>query len=86
MLGWWPICHAKQDGVLQFEGDVLPENKAMLAAFARCGLPMKKTLEGGGHSPRVLLPAGAGTMMDGYGFSVLNCTAAIQHHTNGGYP
>ena len=45
MPGWWPISDAKQEGVLQFEADVLPENKAMLAVFARCGLPMEKKLK-----------------------------------------
>lgn len=38
---------AREKGVSQFEADVLPENKAMLAVFARSGLPMKKTLEEG---------------------------------------
>jgi RimJ/RimL family protein N-acetyltransferase len=38
---------AREKGVSQFEADVLPENKAMLAVFARKGLPMKKSLEEG---------------------------------------
>jgi RimJ/RimL family protein N-acetyltransferase len=36
---------AREKGVSQFEADVLPGNKAMLAVFARSGLPMKKNLE-----------------------------------------
>ncbi len=51
---------AREKGVSQFEADVLAENKAMLAVFARSGLPMKKSLEEGavhvclslsGHAP-----------------------------------
>jgi RimJ/RimL family protein N-acetyltransferase len=38
---------AREQGVSQFEADVLAENRAMLAVFARSGLPMKKSLEGG---------------------------------------
>lgn len=37
----------RNKGVSQFEADVLPQNKAMLAVFARSGLPMKKTMEEG---------------------------------------
>ena len=48
---------AREKGVLQFEAEVLPENKAMLAVFARCGLPMKKTLEGGTVHVSLSLPA-----------------------------
>jgi RimJ/RimL family protein N-acetyltransferase len=33
---------AVQKGESQFEAEVLPENKAMLAVFSRSGLPMKK--------------------------------------------
>jgi RimJ/RimL family protein N-acetyltransferase len=33
----------RQKGVGQFEAEVLPQNKAMLAVFARSGLPMKRT-------------------------------------------
>lgn len=32
---------ARERGVTQFEADVLPQNKAMLAVFSRSGLPMK---------------------------------------------
>jgi len=38
---------AQSKGVSRFEADVLPENRAMLAVFARSGLPMKKLLEVG---------------------------------------
>jgi RimJ/RimL family protein N-acetyltransferase len=38
---------ARNKGVSQFEAEVLVENRAMLAVFARSGLPMKKTLEAG---------------------------------------
>ncbi len=37
---------ARTKGVSWFEADVLPRNEAMLAVFARCGLPMEKKLEG----------------------------------------
>ncbi len=50
---------AREKGVLQFEADVLPQNKAMLAVFARCGLPMKKTLEEGTVHVSLSLPAQA---------------------------
>jgi RimJ/RimL family protein N-acetyltransferase len=38
---------AREKGVSRFEADVLAENIAMLAVFARSGLPMKKSLEDG---------------------------------------
>ena len=34
---------AREKGVSHFEADVLPRNKAMLAVFAGCGLPMHST-------------------------------------------
>jgi RimJ/RimL family protein N-acetyltransferase len=34
---------AREKGVSQFEADVLPRNKAMLAVFSRSALPMKQT-------------------------------------------
>ena len=34
---------AREKGVGQFEAEVLPQNKAMLAVFSRSGLPMKQT-------------------------------------------
>lgn len=34
---------ARQKGVVQFEAEVLPQNKAMLAVFSRSGFPMKLT-------------------------------------------
>ncbi len=34
---------AREKGVGQFEAEVLPQNKAMLAVFLRSGLPMKQT-------------------------------------------
>ncbi len=48
---------AREEGGSQFEADVLPENKAMLAVFARCGLPMKKKLEDGAFHVSLSLPA-----------------------------
>jgi RimJ/RimL family protein N-acetyltransferase len=50
---------AREKGVSQFEADVLPENKAMLAVFARSGLPMKKSLEEGAVHVSLSLSAGA---------------------------
>jgi RimJ/RimL family protein N-acetyltransferase len=38
---------AREKGVSRFEAEVLAENRAMLAVFARSGLPMKKSLEEG---------------------------------------
>lgn len=38
---------AREKGVSQFKAEVLPENRAMLAVFARSGLPMKKSSEEG---------------------------------------
>jgi RimJ/RimL family protein N-acetyltransferase len=38
---------AQKKGVSQFEAEVLSENRAMLAVFARSGLPMKQSLEKG---------------------------------------
>ncbi|MFO7620468.1 MAG: GNAT family N-acetyltransferase [Bacteroidales bacterium] len=37
----------REKGVNQFEAEVLPENKAMLAVFSRSGFPMKKIHEEG---------------------------------------
>lgn len=38
---------ARDRGIVELEADVLGGNKAMLAVFARCGLPMQKRYEGG---------------------------------------
>ena len=38
---------ARRRGIVAFEADVLAGNKAMLAVFARSGLPMKKRRDGG---------------------------------------
>jgi len=38
---------AKDKGVVQFQAEVLPVNKGMLAVFNRSGLPMKKESAGG---------------------------------------
>jgi RimJ/RimL family protein N-acetyltransferase len=38
---------AGEKGIAAFEADVLAENKAMLAVFARSGLPMQKRRDGG---------------------------------------
>jgi RimJ/RimL family protein N-acetyltransferase len=37
---------AREKGVSQFEAEVLPENKAMIAVFERSGLPVSKKFEG----------------------------------------
>ncbi len=37
---------AREKGIAEFEADVLAENKAMLAVFARSGLPMEKRRDG----------------------------------------
>ena len=42
------LVHIAQiKGVSQFEAEVLPKNRAMLAVFARSGLPMKESQEEG---------------------------------------
>jgi RimJ/RimL family protein N-acetyltransferase len=38
---------ARRNGVSQFEAEVLPQNKAMIAVFERSGLPVSKKFEGG---------------------------------------
>ena len=38
---------ARDKGVSQFEAEVLPQNKAMLAVFSRSGLPMKQNFADG---------------------------------------
>lgn len=38
---------AREKGVSQFEAEVLPENRPMLAVFARSGLPMRKSFGDG---------------------------------------
>jgi RimJ/RimL family protein N-acetyltransferase len=38
---------AREKGVSQFEAEVLPENKSMIAVFERSGLPMKREFGGG---------------------------------------
>jgi RimJ/RimL family protein N-acetyltransferase len=48
---------AQKKGVAQFEADVLAENRAMLAVFARTGLPMKKSMEEGAVHGRLSLAA-----------------------------
>jgi GNAT superfamily N-acetyltransferase len=37
---------ARSRGIAFFDAEVLPENKAMLAAFARSGLPMSQRYAG----------------------------------------
>ena len=37
----------RAQGIASFEATVLAENKAMVAVFARSGLPMRKQIEGG---------------------------------------
>ena len=47
----------REKGVLQFEAEVLRENKAMLAVLARCGLPSEQSYEDGVfHVTLVLTP------------------------------
>jgi RimJ/RimL family protein N-acetyltransferase len=41
------VTIARASGITQFEAEVLPGNRAMLALFARSGLPMKRHLEEG---------------------------------------
>ena len=41
------VAIARNKGIVEFEADVLAENKAMLAVFARSGLPMRKRRDGG---------------------------------------
>jgi RimJ/RimL family protein N-acetyltransferase len=41
------IIIAQKNGVLRFEAEVLSENRAMLAVFARSGLPLKESFEDG---------------------------------------
>jgi RimJ/RimL family protein N-acetyltransferase len=41
------IAIARQGGIARFVADVLPGNKAMLAVFARAGLPLHKRIESG---------------------------------------
>ena len=38
---------ARARGIVALEADVLAENKAMLAVFAKSGLPMSKRRDGG---------------------------------------
>src|SRR5262249_24544911 len=38
---------ARECGMLRFVADVLPQNKAMLAVFARSGLPMRQQRQSG---------------------------------------
>jgi RimJ/RimL family protein N-acetyltransferase len=47
---------AKDQGLATFEADVLAENKAMLAVFARTGWPMTKAREGGAVHVTLALP------------------------------
>ncbi len=37
---------ARERGLVQFEAEVLPENRAMLAVFSHCGLPVKEKYDG----------------------------------------
>ncbi len=37
---------ARESGLAQFEAEVLSENRAMLAVFSHCGLPVKEKYEG----------------------------------------
>jgi RimJ/RimL family protein N-acetyltransferase len=40
-------CIAREKGVSQFEAEVLPENRGMLAVFKRSGFPMKQAYDEG---------------------------------------
>ena len=48
---------ARECGIARFEADVLAGNKAMLAVFARSGLPMRQRREGGVVHIELALPA-----------------------------
>ena len=50
---------ARDRGIVRFEADVLPRNKAMLRVFKKSGLPMASHLEDG--TVRVTLKLGEGT-------------------------
>jgi GNAT superfamily N-acetyltransferase len=50
---------ARTRGVAAFEADVLGENKAMLAVFAKSGLPMRQRREGGVVHVTLALRGGA---------------------------
>ena len=49
---------ARQNGVQQFEAEVLAQNRAMLAVFLRSGLPMTQRLEGNVVQVTLSLTAG----------------------------
>jgi RimJ/RimL family protein N-acetyltransferase len=49
---------AREKGVSQFEAEVLPENKAMIAVFERSGLPIRKQFEGGALHVTLSLTSG----------------------------
>jgi RimJ/RimL family protein N-acetyltransferase len=49
------IAIGREKGVLQFEAEVLRENKAMLAVLARCGLPLDQSYEDGAYHATLLL-------------------------------
>jgi GNAT superfamily N-acetyltransferase len=51
---------ARKRGIVAFEADVLAGNKAMLAVFARSGLPMKKRRDGGVAHITLSLESGYG--------------------------
>lgn len=51
---------ARRRGIVAFEADVLAGNKAMLAVFARSGLPMKKRRDGGVAHITLSLASGYG--------------------------
>jgi RimJ/RimL family protein N-acetyltransferase len=48
---------AREKGVSQFEAEVLPQNKAMLAVFARSGLPMEQKPKDGAIHVTLALPS-----------------------------
>jgi RimJ/RimL family protein N-acetyltransferase len=50
---------AQKKGVSQFEAEVLPENRAMLAVFVRSGLPTKQSFEEGAIHVTLTLTAHA---------------------------
>jgi RimJ/RimL family protein N-acetyltransferase len=51
----------REKGVLQFEADVLRENKSMLAVLARCGLHMEQGYQDGVYHATLFLTADAPT-------------------------
>jgi RimJ/RimL family protein N-acetyltransferase len=54
------VCIARKKGIVRFEADVLPQNRAMIRVFSRSGLPMT-TQRGAGSIHLVLTLTDAAT-------------------------